>query len=618
MDKSKFKTCEELHHHRFKLYHPKRLPAGGWLIHGMEVGPVHIITAILFAAQHSTSPEELEFLFWEFARHTFNSDPNDQKFIKNKWSWKIIHELSRERWLAIGGAASSGKSWCCAAWAIFRFMCDPANTIVLVTSTDIKGAKKRIYGAIKQLLHAVPDAPVKAKDSLGMICYYDGHKQFEDRGIQIVTADKSQDAQKMGKLVGAKAKNVILIADEHDEMGFNVTAAAKGNLSKNQFFQMVSLFNPGSRFSPGGEFAEPVGGWNSLDIQVEREWKTKMKGKFIRLISEESPNVDLTPDLEYPVGEYVPGVVTQDHIDDDLEVPGVSPEEVRKSRNFLRFHAAVFYDGDDADSVYTEAEIMRARATEKVELKNTTRVMGVDPSYSDGGDNTVAVICDEGWDTAGQHCVQIVAIEYLVEDTTDKVNPRTLQIADKIKALCAKYKVSYENLGIDASSGSGTGICDMLRLQIDSNSFLRVQFGGAASDKRISTSSKITGKQRYKNRATELFMQGKMYLTGNQLYCIPNIIIQQITKRNLLEPTKGEHGLMFQVEPKKSYKSRTGKSPDEADAFFVAVETARVRRMFTPRDPVKGAKEGNNARWLNSPRTHASFSDNAMGFVGNL
>ena len=497
-------------------------------------------------------------------------------------------------------------------------MCDPANTLVLVTSESIGGAKKRIYGAIKQLLDTVADAPIKAKDSLGRICYYDGVKQYEDRGIQIVTADKSQDAQKMGKLVGAKAKNVILIADEHDEMGYNVTAAAKGNLSKNQYFQMVSLFNPGSRFSPGGEFAEPAMGWNSLDIFVEREWRTKMKGLFIRLISEESPNVDVTPNVEYPVGEYIPGVVTQQHIDDDLDVPGMTEEEVRKTRNFMRFHSAVFYDGDESDSVYSDADLMKSRALERIQIKNPTRIMGVDPSYSDGGDKTVAVICEEGWDSAGQHCVQILALEYLAEDVTDKVNPRTLQIAEKIKKLCEKYEVKYENLGIDASSGSGSTLCDFLRLQIDSDAFLRVQFGGAASDKRIRASSKITGRQRYKNRATELFMQGRQYMLGNQLYGIPNVIAQQMTKRGLLEPTKGEHGLVFQVEPKKAYKARTGKSPDEADAFFVAVETARVRRMFVPRDPIPDSKKNNVARWLHQPRTHRDFAADKMGFVAGL
>jgi hypothetical protein len=381
---------------------------------------------------------------------------------------------------------------------------------------------------------------------------------------------------------------------------------------------MASLFNPGSRLNPGGAFAEPVGGWDSLDIFKETEWRTKMKGVFIRLISEDSPNIDTTPSFEYEIGEFTPGVVTQDHIDDALDIPGVPPEEVRKTRNFLRFHAACFFDGDEHETVYAETELVRSGALTSIEIKNPTIVAGVDPAYSDGGDKTVMVICESGFDKFGQHCLQIKHLEYLAEDITDKVNPRTLQMAEKIKALCKKYKVEYQHLGVDATSGAGMGICDMLRLQIGSDAFVRVQFGGAASDKRVSSSSKVTGKQRYKNRATELFMQGKAYLLGRQIFGVPAIIASQMTKRITLEPSKGEFGLMFQVEPKREYKKRLGHSPDEADAFFVAVETARQRLLFNPRDPVAQNPIDNMARWLRSRRTQQSYADDKMGFKSNL
>jgi len=612
-------TLTEMRAHRRKSFHPKwNRESGEYVVRKINIGAVNELTALLVGFKLAREPEEKEYLFWEIADLLWNQDEFDKMFIKNKWSWKIVHHLCRERWMAVGGAASSGKSWVLAGWAIVNWLSDPANTLVLVTSTDLKGARKRIYGAIRKLLARVPDPPCKVKNSIGIIAYYDGQADYDTAGIQIVTADKSKDPQAMGKLVGAKAAKIILIADEHDEMGLNVTAAAKGNLSKNQSFQMASLFNPGSRFNPGGEFSEPERGWDSVDVFKETEWRTKMKGLFIRLISEESPNIDMTPSVEYEVGEYIPGIVTQEHIDDDLDIPGVPVEEVRKSRNFLRFHAACFYDGDEHETVYADTELMRSGALNQISIKNPTMLAGVDPSYSEGGDKTVMVICEEGYDQFGQHCIQIKQIEYLMEDITDKVNPRTLQMAEKIKKLCEKYKVDYQHLGVDASSGAGTGICDMLRLQIGSDAFVRVQFGGAASDKRVSSSSKVTGKQRYKNRATELFMQGKAYLLGRQMFGIPPIIAKQMTQRITLEPTKGEHGLVFQVEPKKEFKKRLGFSPDEADAFFVAVETARQRRLFNPCDPRPQQPVENIARWLQGRRTHGSFADNRMGFTSNL
>ena len=42
------------------------------------------------------------------------------------------------------------------------------------------------------------------------------------------------------------------------------------------------------------------------------------------------------------------------------------------------------------------------------------------------------------------------------------------------------------------------------------------------------------------------------------MFGIPSLIAKQMTQRITLEPTKGEHGLIFQVEPKKEFKKRLG------------------------------------------------------------
>jgi len=96
------------------------------------------------------------------------------------------------------------------------------------------------------------------------------------------------------------------------------------------------------------------------------------------------------------------------------------------------------------------------------------------------------------------------------------------------------------------------------------------------------------------------------------------VIVRQMCQRQNLEPKKGEVGLVYQIEPKMEYKSRVGSSPDEADAFFVGIEVARERRLFTPNDPVPQQAMDNYAQWLQGRRTHSSFSADKLGFVGNL
>lgn len=614
-------TWEELYEARKAEYAPKKT-SWGWKILGIEVPTCNELSVMLLGFRIAEDPEAKEFFFWEVADRLWNKDPDDKKFRKNKWSWRIIHHCCRENWLAIGGSASSGKSYVLAGWALISWYSDPANTLVLVTSTDLKGARKRIYGAIKTLLSSIPNPPCKIQDSIGVIPYKDASgKIFDTRGIQIVTADKSKSAESMGKLIGAKAPNLILIADEHGEMGPNVTAAAKGNLAKNDRFQMISMSNPASRFDPFGDFAEPATGWESVDVLRDVEWKTKHRGRYIRLNSEESPNIDMTPNPEYPTGEHTPGVVNQDHLDADLYVPNQDPEEVRKTRNFMRFHSAIFSDSDQNESVFSESEFIRSGALSTTKLHNTTLVAGCDVAYSEGGDKTVMILLEEGWDQYGQHAVQLKDMVYLNEDITDKETPRTLQIAQKIKNTCIKWGVAPENFGIDASSGAGQGISDMLRLEWTTNAFLRVQFGGRASERRIAPGVKTRGCDRYKNRSSELYFAAKGYLSGRQIYGITDnfrVIVQQMCARNCYEPTKGEKGLIYQVEKKKDFKSRTGYSPDEQDAFLVALETALVRRMFSPQDPVARKDALSIHDFMRTRKTHRSFSADVMGFCGNL
>lgn len=613
----KKQTYESLREERKALYHPKKV-SGGWMVGKKKLPPCNLYTALLFAFKHAENPKALEFLFWEIADILWNSDPDERKFIKHKWSTRLIRAACNEKYLGVGGSASAGKSYVFAGWGIVCWLADPANTLILLTSTDLKGARRRIWGAVRKLLAMVPDPPCKIKDSTGVIAYYNGHEAFDTAGLQLVTADKSKSADAVGRLVGTKSPVLKIIADELGEMGPNVISAATGNLAKNESFQCIGLSNPASRFDPFGLFCEPRLGWGSVDVFRDTEWRTKLNGLYLRLDSEESPNIDNSPSEEWPSYDYCPGVVTQEHIDDDLNIPGTTPEEIRKTRNYLRFHRAVFFDSDEAETVYAETELVRAGALGKITINNPTKIAGFDPSYSDGGDKSVIVFAEEGFDQYSQHCIQVTEILYLTEDMQDKENPRTLQMAEKVKAACIKRGVLPENLGIDASSGAGTGICDMLRLQWGTDAFLRVQFGGSASDRKIKSDSHVTAKQRYKNRASELFFLGKAYLLGKQLFGIPPIIAKQICQRICLEPTKGEKGLIFQVEPKKIFRARTGYSPDEADAFFVCVETARVRRLFVANDPVPQRAHENIAAWLGSRRTNASFSADRMGYIGNL
>ena len=58
--------------------------------------------------------------------------------------------------VSVCGHASSSKSATSALWAIINWLADPENTKIIVVSTDLKGARKRIWGTIEEMFYALP------------------------------------------------------------------------------------------------------------------------------------------------------------------------------------------------------------------------------------------------------------------------------------------------------------------------------------------------------------------------------------------------------------------------------------------------------------------------------
>jgi hypothetical protein len=563
-------------------YEPRRLQGGGYAIMGEELPPSTLETALLWAFRWAPGPASKEYYFWRIADIWWNSGEK-QKLAKHTWSELLIRKACENRYLGIGGAASSGKSHVFAAWALVNWMCAPSETKVLLTSTHLAGARDRIWGSVLQLIDDIPNHPGRIVDSIGLISYFDAAKgkSFSTFGLKLVSADKKQGQRKIGKLIGGKAPRVLLIADELGEISESVQEAFSSNIATNPESQMIGLSNPASKYDPFGVFCLPKGGWDTVDVINDYGWKMQIGGEYVRLDALQSPNFSLS-DEEGEGYDYLP---SQRTIDEALESLGATPEEAAKSSGFLRMFRAVFNDSDNAETVYSLAEINKAGATRDVKLKQSELIAGLDPSFSSGGDATMLKFLNIGYDASGQYCVRFGEAIRIYEDVTNKIEPRNMQIARRVVEECKKRGLKPHNLAVDAT-GAGGPFCDILQVAWDTNDFLRVQFGGSASDRPIKNDSSITGKERYFNRAAELFFIGKQFLLGKQLFNISADMVNQMTTR-LYSATKGLKGLRLQLESKQDYKKRMTHSPDETDASFVGLELARQRHSFIPLDAVR-------------------------------
>lgn len=557
--------------------HQLELKENGWTIDGLDIPLCNTLTASLYAFRHHQNPDVREQMFWDVADILWNRDPDKPLCVRHKWAETTVRACVTEKYLALGGSAGSGKSYTLAAYAIVEWLCAPSDTIVLVTSTTLQASRTRIWGAIIKLLDAAEGLPLAIRDSTGSAAYITPEGTIlETAGLRLIAAEKSQTRDAVGKLIGMHNQRVVLIADELTELSPAIVQAGMTNMTQNPYFRMRAASNPNSPFDAFGDWSEPVGGWKSVDPLTSYQWRTKYGGLFIRFDAELSPNFEFEED----VYNYLP---TRTGVEEARETLGPN------SRGYMRMYRAVFFDADEAEGIYGEMELVASGATERVVLTSPVRVAALDPSFTNGGDETILIFGTMGYDPTGQYVLQPDEILPLFDDATDKGTPRTHQIVKKVIEQCKKRKVTPDNFAMDATAG-GNPFADVIASEWHPD-ILRVQFGGAASDRPVSASKRIPAKHLFVNRVSELWFCGKELIRCKQLRGIPHDIAKQMCARRY-DTTKGEHGMRMKAESKIEYKRRVGSSPDRADAFFVLVELARQRHGLLATEPPKKDDDG--------------------------
>jgi hypothetical protein len=185
--------------------------------------------------------------------------------------------------------------------------------------------------------------------------------------------------------------------------------------------------------------------------------------------------------------------------------------------------------------------------------------------------------------TNGQYGLKFENYVMLNDDTTNKAVPRTYQIVHQIRDHCLKFGIKPENVAID-STGAGSPFCDVLAGEW-SDQFLRVQFGGKASERRVSMNSQLTGEELYTNRVSELWFVGKEFMRTQQICGINADLAKEMCTRRYDMVKSGT--LKVKVETKAELKQRSGQSPDIADAAFIVLDLARQRHGLVAVDPPK-------------------------------
>lgn len=490
-----------------------------------------------------------------------------KQFIWHPWAEEMLDEACNEKEVGLSGCASSGKTQFGAIWALVNWQAAPIDTKVLVTSTSLKEARKRVWGDITEYLQnaAVP-LPGKLIDSLGQIRTFDGKNTIgsDKCGIELVACEPSKEKEAVGKFIGIKQARVIVVADELAELTHGIMQAYRGNLVSNPYCQLLAMSNFKGTQDPFGIMTEPEAGWKSVNVETTR-WKTKFGGVCIRFDGAKSPNLQYQED-RWPIYGHK---LYRDH----LKLGENSVQFWRMCRSFLAPEGV-------ADVIYSEAELIAGGAMDKVvwSERPKIRVAALDPAFTSGGDQSPIVFGLLGWTIDGKRVLCKEETVHVVEDVTSK-DPFDLQVVYQFRDACVKRGVDPENAAFDAT-GSGISFGTLLA-QNWSNRVLGVKFGGAPSDGYAESAGEMkAAKDLYANRVSELWYQGKEYVRAGQIRGLTQDIVDDLTARHY-DVQKGAETKVI-VEPKKDMKVRINRSPDHGDAFMILLELCRQRLAFHP------------------------------------
>jgi hypothetical protein len=495
-------------------------------------------------------------------------------------------EIYVDKMTELMGCGSSGKTHE-AAWVyLCEYFCFPEETLVLVSSTDMRGLRLRIWGELSSLWQRAIDKydylPGNLLDSRIAITTdaledsdYDDVRRVRDmrKGIIGIPTIMGGKQVGLGKWQGVKQKRVRLIADEAALMGPSFLSAFS-NLNNNTDFRAVVIGNPVDVTDPLGIAAEPIDGWGTvMDTEKTIVWDTRfMNGRCVNLIGTDSPNFD------YPENEKTrfPYLISRQKIKEILSgFTKDSPEYYSQCVGSMKISQM-------ARRVITRLLCRKYEALEQPVWRGTgrTKIASLDAAY--GGDRCMIGWGEFGPDANGKDILAayppvVVPIVVGKDDVED-------QISKFVKRFCEDNGVPPENFFHD-STGRGSLGTSLARWW--SNACNPVEFGGKPTTRPVSLDMFVMDEEtkvrrhklsfeHYYNFVSELWYAVRYTIEAGQLRALSEDVMDEGCKREWDWVPKG--GMkVIQVEPKELMKERTRQSPDQFDQLAILVEGARRR-----------------------------------------
>lgn len=504
------------------------------------------------------------------------------KLVHKKFEWQYYSETAVRAFCdneqtAISGAGGTSKSASAGFYAEPWYLCAPNDSAVLVVSTTLDGAKKRIwknissnYSELYRLTGGVgetvmlgnprPHIRSSAKDTA--------------HGMFVVAVAAGEIQKGIESLKGFHPKRLLVIGDEVDAISQAVVDVCVNLRIGTVEFQAIWLGNDPSLFNPLGKLMEPERG---KPVGLEhKEWTSISGIKCLRFDGYDSPN--LKDNNKWT------GIIRQVDIDAAHRQHGENSPQV-----WIMIRGIHPPEGADS-TVLSEAMIARKNCRDRVTWKSSFILSAMlDPGF--GGDPCLFRTFKRGLDTTDKLRVEMDEIIHIPIQANDATNPAEYQIAQKVMELCKARGIPPDEF-IIGSTGTGRGAAAVLQREWSPN-IHTCEEGGAASDLIVSEENPKPAKEQFDRRITELHFSIREFVEADMIRNLDLDTANQLCSRKYEIKGTGA-GKRLSLEKKEDMKARGLRSPNESDSLAFGIDMLRNKGInATIQTTVK--QEGNKA-----------------------
>jgi hypothetical protein len=457
------------------------------------------------------------------------------------WAWCNYEEIGTT------GCAAAGKTATFTVLGCVEYLASPHSTRFALTSTTVPSLRGRIWSAVHDVIKPIHDVfSLNIVDSQTKIQSSKGDDKHVIIGLAV---DSGSVEQAVGKLQGVHTDRMIIAVDEAAQTQPAIFSARANLQVGTSFYRFVAIANASSQFDAHGQFCKPINGWSSISANDE-QWETKT-GICLHFDGMKSPNIKAAKTI-------FPYLFAQENIDTIRKNHG------ENSLEWWSYVRGFWPPSGVRNTILDSATISEGKAQEKVLWKGggIETIAALDPAFTTGGDDCMLRFGKIGVASDGEKTLlSTEVIKIQLEDRTDY--PLFYQVADKTIAHLIERNVMPECFGLD-TTGAGAGIADIIS-QRWKGGFLRVCFGGSATEDQVSVEDERPGGKVYGNRVSQLWGNIYRLVVSGRVRGLDDETCQQFCTR--IVGLKNERQI---VETKTEMKKRTnGQSPDCADAFAI-------------------------------------------------